>query len=77
MFGEFGCNKGVNTIDGYENQRSFYDVSFKRFWVLIPFLTVLCLLIAGEMDERGEGDDGRDRGRQRVRVLNGSGKPAR
>ncbi|GMF09953.1 unnamed protein product [Phytophthora lilii] len=25
MFGEFGCNKGVNTIDGYENQRSFYD----------------------------------------------------
>ena len=26
MFGEFGCNKGVNTIDGYENQRTFYDV---------------------------------------------------
>lgn len=28
MFGEFGCNKGVNTIDGFENQRTFYDVSF-------------------------------------------------
>ncbi|GMF35553.1 unnamed protein product [Phytophthora fragariaefolia] len=27
MFGEFGCNKGENTIDEYENQRSFYDVS--------------------------------------------------
>uniref|UniRef100_K3WW72 Glycoside hydrolase family 5 domain-containing protein n=1 Tax=Globisporangium ultimum (strain ATCC 200006 / CBS 805.95 / DAOM BR144) TaxID=431595 RepID=K3WW72_GLOUD len=25
MFGEFGCNEGENTIDGYENQRSFYD----------------------------------------------------
>ncbi|ETN19159.1 hypothetical protein PPTG_04549 [Phytophthora nicotianae INRA-310] len=25
MFGEFGCNKGENTIDGYENQREFYD----------------------------------------------------
>lgn len=28
MFGEFGCNKGVNTIDGYESQRTFNDVSF-------------------------------------------------
>lgn len=28
MFGEFGCNKGVNTIDGYENQRSFYDAKW-------------------------------------------------
>lgn len=27
MFGEFGCNEGENTVDGYENQRSFYDVS--------------------------------------------------
>lgn len=26
MFGEFGCNEGENTIDGYSNQRSFYDV---------------------------------------------------
>ena len=26
MFGEFGCNKGVNTINGYESQRTFYDV---------------------------------------------------
>jgi hypothetical protein len=26
MLGEFGCNKGSNTIDGYENQREFYDV---------------------------------------------------
>lgn len=28
LFGEFGCNAGLNTIDGFENQRSFYDVSF-------------------------------------------------
>lgn len=28
MFGEFGCNKGVNTIDGYENQRSFYEAKW-------------------------------------------------
>ncbi|OWZ17752.1 1,3-beta-glucanosyltransferase, partial [Phytophthora megakarya] len=28
MFGEFGCNKGVNTIEGYENQRSFYDAKW-------------------------------------------------
>uniref|UniRef100_M4B834 1,3-beta-glucanosyltransferase n=1 Tax=Hyaloperonospora arabidopsidis (strain Emoy2) TaxID=559515 RepID=M4B834_HYAAE len=28
MFGEFGCNKGVNTIDGYENQRTFYDAKW-------------------------------------------------
>jgi hypothetical protein len=27
MFGEFECNLGENTIDGYENQRSFLDVS--------------------------------------------------
>lgn len=26
MFGEFGCNKGVNTIDGFANQRAFLDV---------------------------------------------------
>jgi hypothetical protein len=26
MFGEFGCNIGANTVDGYENQRTFYDV---------------------------------------------------
>lgn len=28
MFGEFGCNKGVNTIEGYENQRSFLDAKW-------------------------------------------------
>ncbi|KAG3112575.1 hypothetical protein PI124_g8456 [Phytophthora idaei] len=28
MFGEFGCNKGENTIDGYENQRTFYDAKW-------------------------------------------------
>ncbi|KAG2783550.1 hypothetical protein PC116_g10501 [Phytophthora cactorum] len=28
MFGEFGCNKGKNTIDGYENQREFYDAKW-------------------------------------------------
>ncbi|GMF09951.1 unnamed protein product [Phytophthora lilii] len=28
MFGEFGCNKGENTIDGYENQRMFYDAKW-------------------------------------------------
>ncbi|CAH0481223.1 unnamed protein product [Peronospora belbahrii] len=28
MFGEFGCNKGVNTIDGYESQRMFYDAKW-------------------------------------------------
>merc|ERR1712137_1313602 len=28
MFGEFGCNKGANTIDGYENQRTFYDAKW-------------------------------------------------
>eukprot|EP00644_Phytophthora_capsici_P016642 jgi/Phyca11/572227/estExt2_Genewise1.C_PHYCAscaffold_470089 len=28
MFGEFGCNKGINTIDGYENQRSFLDAKW-------------------------------------------------
>lgn len=27
MFGEFGCNLGANTIDGFEGQREFYDVS--------------------------------------------------
>lgn len=26
MFGEFGCNIGENTVDGFENQRTFYDV---------------------------------------------------
>ena len=26
LFGEYGCNAGKNTIDGFENQRSFYDV---------------------------------------------------
>ncbi|CAI5707728.1 unnamed protein product [Peronospora effusa] len=28
MFGEFGCNKGVNTIDGYESQRTFKDAKW-------------------------------------------------
>ncbi|KAG7384111.1 Histone-Lysine N-Methyltransferase ash1l [Phytophthora pseudosyringae] len=28
MFGEFGCNKGENTIDGFENQRGFYDAKW-------------------------------------------------
>ncbi|KAH7461343.1 1,3-beta-glucanosyltransferase gas4 [Phytophthora ramorum] len=28
MFGEFGCNKGENTVDGYENQRTFYDAKW-------------------------------------------------
>ncbi|KAF1326193.1 hypothetical protein FI667_g8675, partial [Globisporangium splendens] len=28
MFGEFGCNAGTNTIDGFENQRSFYDAKW-------------------------------------------------
>ncbi|KAE8891223.1 hypothetical protein PF005_g6134 [Phytophthora fragariae] len=28
MFGEFGCNKGKNTVDGYENQRSFLDAKW-------------------------------------------------
>ncbi|POM78744.1 1,3-beta-glucanosyltransferase [Phytophthora palmivora] len=28
MFGEFGCNKGKNTIDGYQNQREFYDAKW-------------------------------------------------
>ncbi|CEG50524.1 hypothetical protein F444_07336 [Plasmopara halstedii] len=28
MFGEFGCNKGKNTIDGYKNQREFYDAKW-------------------------------------------------
>ncbi|KAG7384110.1 hypothetical protein PHYPSEUDO_002965 [Phytophthora pseudosyringae] len=28
MFGEFGCNKGENTIEGYETQRSFYDAKW-------------------------------------------------
>jgi hypothetical protein len=28
MFGEFGCNIGANTIDGFENQRSFYDAKW-------------------------------------------------
>jgi hypothetical protein len=28
MFGEFGCNEGVNSIDGFENQRSFYDAKW-------------------------------------------------
>ncbi|GAB9465368.1 1,3-beta-glucanosyltransferase gel1 [Globisporangium polare] len=28
LFGEFGCNAGLNTIDGFENQRSFYDADF-------------------------------------------------
>lgn len=28
MFGEFGCNLGKNTIDGYENQRAFYDAKW-------------------------------------------------
>lgn len=28
MFGEFGCNRGLNTIDGYENQRTFYDAKW-------------------------------------------------
>uniref|UniRef100_K3WW80 1,3-beta-glucanosyltransferase n=1 Tax=Globisporangium ultimum (strain ATCC 200006 / CBS 805.95 / DAOM BR144) TaxID=431595 RepID=K3WW80_GLOUD len=28
MFGEYGCNAGTNTIDGFENQRSFYDAKW-------------------------------------------------
>lgn len=28
MFGEFGCNIGENTIDGFANQRSFYDAKW-------------------------------------------------
>ncbi|KAH7461280.1 1,3-beta-glucanosyltransferase [Phytophthora ramorum] len=28
MFGEFGCNLGKNTVDGYENQRTFYDAKW-------------------------------------------------
>lgn len=28
MFGEFGCNKGTNTIDGYKTQRGFYDAKW-------------------------------------------------
>ncbi|TYZ59392.1 hypothetical protein PybrP1_001610 [[Pythium] brassicae (nom. inval.)] len=28
LFGEFGCNAGANTVDGYENQRSFYDAKW-------------------------------------------------
>jgi hypothetical protein len=37
MLGEFGCNLGDNTIDGFEAQREFYDVSFGRlFWWLCP-----------------------------------------
>lgn len=26
MFGEFGCNLGENTLDGFQAQRGFYDV---------------------------------------------------
>lgn len=29
LFGEYGCNAGLNTIDGFENQRSFHDVSLQ------------------------------------------------
>lgn len=39
MFGEFGCNEGENTIDGYENQRSFYDVSSRQKWSQVMFFT--------------------------------------
>ncbi|EGZ05259.1 hypothetical protein PHYSODRAFT_342434 [Phytophthora sojae] len=28
MFGEFGCNKGKNTVEGYKNQRSFLDAKW-------------------------------------------------
>lgn len=28
MFGEFGCILGKNTVDGYENQRTFYDAKW-------------------------------------------------
>ncbi|TMW59265.1 hypothetical protein Poli38472_004334 [Pythium oligandrum] len=28
MFGEFGCNEGTNTIEGWENQRSFNDAKW-------------------------------------------------
>ncbi|DBA00066.1 TPA: hypothetical protein N0F65_003732 [Lagenidium giganteum] len=28
MFGEYGCNLGENTMDGYENQRTFYDAKW-------------------------------------------------
>ena len=38
MFGEFGCNKGVNTIDGYENQRTFYDVRSEEERVCEPIV---------------------------------------
>ncbi|RLN72394.1 hypothetical protein BBJ28_00011085 [Nothophytophthora sp. Chile5] len=40
MFGEFGCNIGENTVDGFENQRTFYDVPNAS----IIFFLVLCLL---------------------------------
>ncbi|KAJ0408789.1 hypothetical protein ATCC90586_005540 [Pythium insidiosum] len=28
MFGEYGCNEGENTIDGWEKQRGFYDAKW-------------------------------------------------
>jgi hypothetical protein len=28
LFGEFGCNKGVNTVDGFANQRAFMDAKW-------------------------------------------------
>ncbi|TYZ59403.1 hypothetical protein PybrP1_001621 [[Pythium] brassicae (nom. inval.)] len=28
MFGEFGCNLGENTVNGFENQRQFYDAKW-------------------------------------------------
>ena len=37
LFGEFGCNLGKNTIDGYDNQRQFYDVR-RVVFVLFCFL---------------------------------------
>ena len=28
MFGEFGCQLGENTLDGWEKQRQFYDAEW-------------------------------------------------
>jgi hypothetical protein len=75
VFGEFGCQTGDNTIDGYENQRMFYDV-----WALLWFrgrrkLTGFLCCGSGQVDERRAGHDGRDRGRQRLRVLDRDCQP--
>ncbi|KAI9991393.1 hypothetical protein PInf_019074 [Phytophthora infestans] len=38
MFGEFGCNTGDNTMDGYENQRTFYQCCRSAVDSIRPFL---------------------------------------